>query len=127
MTSRTPIRLLFTALAFAIVNSEIHQSQTQRSQAASTASIEGTLVRFGTNEPISGADIELTRLEGTVAAPLPNGAAEAFGRLMDNPYSVGAVPPAALAPEVRFTKSDENGRFRFNDLKPGGYRLAAVM
>ncbi|HET9217509.1 MAG TPA: hypothetical protein VFR18_11040, partial [Terriglobia bacterium] len=35
-----------------------------------TASIEGMVVRIGTSEPLAGADVELTRMEGTPAAPM---------------------------------------------------------
>ena len=34
-----------------------------------TASIEGIVLKQGTREPISGAEVELTRVEGTTASP----------------------------------------------------------
>jgi hypothetical protein len=125
MTLRNFIQLLPVALALCLSASAA--AQTQRPQASSTASIEGTLVRLGTNEPVSGADIELTRLEGSSTAPLAPQAAEAYAMLQANPNAVGAAPPAGLSSEVQFTRSGENGRFRFTSLKPGGYRLVAVM
>src|SRR5262245_3119175 len=118
-------RIVPLSLLLLIAVSESSRSQAQRLQVAATASIDGTLFRLGTNEPISGADIELTRVEGTAAEPLARGAAEALAGLQNFPFSVDAAPPPALAPEVQFTKSEENGRFRFTSLKPGGYRLVA--
>jgi hypothetical protein len=116
-------------ISLCLVSSAVEtvRAQTQRSPASSTASIEGTLIRLGTSDTIAGADIELTRVEGTALSPLASGAARAFAMLQDLPLSVGADPPAALAPEVQFTKSGDNGRFRFTNLKPGSYRLVAVM
>jgi Tol biopolymer transport system component len=91
------------------------------SQTASTGSIDGYIVKGGTNEPVADANVELTRLEGTREAPLAPGALEAYG-------TGGNVltPPAALAPELQYTKSDERGRFSFRNLKPGGYRIVAM-
>jgi len=91
--------------------------------------MEGVVVQWGTNEPIAGADVELTRLEGTTAAPLNPGAVEAFSALM-NPSNTGpfpvADPPPPLAPEVQYAKTGDDGRFIFRNLKPGGYRLVAA-
>ena len=90
-------------------------------QTASTGSIEGLIVKSGTNEPVADANVELTRLEGTTTAPLASGALQAFGT-----GGGFATPPPALAPELQYTKSDERGRFFFRNLKPGGYRLVAM-
>src|SRR5689334_9149779 len=101
-------------------------AKTSRSQAPTTASIQGVVVKLGTNEPVAGAGVELTRLEGTPSAPLNPGAAQAFAALFDNPVAVGAAPPPALAPEVQYAQTGENGEFSFRNLKPGGYRLVAT-
>jgi hypothetical protein len=97
----------------------LQQGQTQ---APSTASIEGILVKAGTDEPVAEANVELMRLEGTSAAPLNPGAAESF------PGTGGAftTPPPSIAPELQYTKSDDKGRFVFRNLKPGGYHLVAA-
>ena len=100
--------------------------QSQRPQAAATASIEGIVVGLGTTQPVAGADVELTRLEGAPNAPLSPGAFEAYVFLKDNPASVGAAPPAALKSEVQYAKTGDRGEFVFRNLKPGGYRLVAV-
>ncbi|HLQ78003.1 MAG TPA: carboxypeptidase-like regulatory domain-containing protein, partial [Terriglobia bacterium] len=95
-----------------------------------TSSIEGIVVKRGTNEPIANVDLELSRVEGTTAAPLGRGVAEAFASIL---YSTaqglpaqGATPPPILAPEVKYTKTGANGRFAFKDLKEGKYRLVAI-
>jgi hypothetical protein len=85
--------------------------------------IEGIVVKRGTNEPISGADVELARLEGTASFPLNPGAAEAFANLP--PVVRPPELPPALAPEVQYASTGDSGRFVFRNLKPGGYRLVA--
>ena len=94
------------------------------------ASIEGIVVRQGTNEPIAGAELELSRVEGTAASPLAPGVADAFNSILYNvSYSLpaqGAVPPPLLAPEVKYGKTGSDGRFVFRDLKEGKYRLVAI-
>ena len=37
---------------------------------ANTGSILGTVVRWGTSDPVSDVDVELIRVEGTAAHPL---------------------------------------------------------
>lgn len=111
---------------------EIARLQIARVQQPSTpalASIEGTVVEMGTNQPIGDADVELTRLEGTPFSPLNPGAAEAFAAL-SAPIATAVLalkpdPPPALAPEVQYAKTTDNGRFVFRNLKPGNYRLIA--
>src|SRR6185295_8535679 len=95
-----------------------------------TASIDGVVVKKGTTEPLSNVDLELSRVEGTAAAPLGPGVADAFAAIL---YSTsqglpaqGATPPAILAPEVKYGKTGVDGKFTFKDLKEGEYRLAAV-
>ena len=75
-------------------------------QRTGTASVEGVIVRLGTNEMISGVDLELT--EASPAAP-PNGA-------------TGAPPTPAL-----FTaKSGSDGKFAIRNVPSGTYKLAAA-
>jgi hypothetical protein len=99
-------------------------------QPVSLASIEGIVVQTGSNEPIAGADLELSRVEGTSAAPLNRGVAEAFTAILYNTNlglpAGGATPPPLLAPEVKYGKTGEDGKFIFKDLKEGKYRLVAV-
>jgi hypothetical protein len=94
------------------------------------SSIEGIVVKTGTNEPIAGADLELSRVEGTSSAPLNPGVAEAFVSILYSTSqglpAAGATPPPLLAPEVRYGKTGGDGKFIFKDLKEGKYRLVAV-
>ena len=70
------------------------------------ASVEGVIVRLGTNEMISGVDLELT--ETSPAAP-PNGA-------------TGTPPTPAL-----FTaKSGSDGKFAIRNVPSGTYKLVAA-
>ncbi|HLQ78375.1 MAG TPA: hypothetical protein VK210_13530, partial [Terriglobia bacterium] len=46
-----------------------------------TASVEGIAVKLGTTEPVGGAEVELTRVEGTIASPLPAGFTEIYNSL----------------------------------------------
>ena len=76
-------------------------------QAASvpqTASIEGIVLKLGTTDPISGADVELTRVEGTTAAPLPPGAPRFDdAAICAGMFDGAAPPPTDLAePKGRF-------------------------
>jgi hypothetical protein len=97
--------------------------QQGRPQTASSGSIEGVLVKAGTNEPVVAANIELLRLEGTSSAPLSPGIPK-YGTVL--PSGTTSTPPPQLAPELQYAKSDEKGRFVFRNLKPGGYRLVAM-
>jgi Tetratricopeptide repeat/WD40-like Beta Propeller Repeat len=63
--------------------------QRQPPQDLSNGSIEGVVVKLGTNEPIPGADLELTRLEGTATAPLFPGFAEAYRAFILHPPGAG--------------------------------------
>jgi hypothetical protein len=111
----------------------------QGTSASGPSSIEGIVVKQGTNEPLAGAELELSRVEGTSAMPLARGAAEMFSSMLsDNSATlpenalpqrgvdIAAALNAVLAPEVRYGKSGSDGRFVFSDLKEGKYRLAAV-
>jgi hypothetical protein len=94
--------------------------------ATATGSIEGIVVRLGTTTPIAGADVELSRVEGTAAAPLPPGAAEVFATALTIAGNNRALVPAAIASEVRYIKTGEDGKFAFRNLKEGKYRLVSV-
>jgi hypothetical protein len=95
-------------------------------QAPATGSVEGTVVRLGTNDPIAGADVELSRVEGTSAAPLSPGAADVFANALVGGGNNRAQVPAAIAIEVRYAKTGNDGKFAFRDLKEGKYRLVSI-
>ena len=104
-------------------------AQSSTSQVTATASIEGVVVKIGSNEPIADADLELSRIEGTTAAPLNPGAAELFAAVLfgSNPPGLGgAEPPPQIAPEIKYAKTGADGKFSFTNLKEGKYRLAAI-
>src|SRR5215471_12082242 len=91
-----------------------------------TASIEGVVVRLGTTEPVAGVDVELTREEGTAAAPLPPGAAEVLASMLLGSGNNGPLVPAQIASEVRYEKTGADGKFAFKNLKEGLYRLVSA-
>jgi len=104
-------------------------AQSSTPQVTATASIEGVVVKVGTNEPIADADLELSRIEGTTDAPLNPGAAELFAAVLfgSNPPQLGgADPPPQIAPEIKYTKTGADGKFQYTGLKEGKYRLAAI-
>jgi len=103
---------------------------TAQAPASVSSSIEGIVVKKGTIEPLANVDLELSRVEGTAAAPLAPGVADAFAAILYNTNqglpAQGATPPAILAPEVKYGRTGADGKFMFKDLKEGKYRLAAV-
>jgi Tetratricopeptide repeat/WD40-like Beta Propeller Repeat len=98
----------------------------QQLPAPMMASIEGVVVNLGSSEPLAEVDVELTRLEGTSSAPLAPGAAAAYAQAFNSGGATDATPPAALAPEVQYAKTTEDGKFAFRNLKPGKYKLVAA-
>jgi hypothetical protein len=117
------IRCLTAFVAFAVLQ--------QQPSPPPPSSIEGIVVRQGTNEPLGGVDLELSRVEGTSASPFAPGVAENFASLLNYngpglPPTTGATPPPLLAPEVKYATTSNDGRFTFRDLKEGKYRLSAV-
>jgi hypothetical protein len=75
------------------------------------ASIEGIVVRIGSGEPVAGAEITLMRTGGPLDAPA--GAGPSLAEVTGFP-----VPPS--------TTSDRNGRFVFNDVAAGSYRISTA-
>jgi len=82
----------------------VPQPQDQR------ASIEGVVLRIGTDEPIAGAELKLTRVaSASDAAPSPS-----------QPMAVIGIP---MLPS---TQTDRSGRFVFKDVDAGSYRISAA-
>ena len=103
------------------------QPNTQTNQpVVATASIEGMVVRLGTREPIAGADVELTRMEGTPAAPMTPQAMQYVSTVLQGGGPGGPLPPPAIAAEVKYAKTGQDGKFSFKELKAGKYRLVSV-
>ena len=99
--------------------------------AVATASIEGVVVEKGTNTVLSNVDLELSRVEGTAAAPLSPAAADTFTSILNSSgqgfnSTFGTAPPSVLEGEVKYGRTGADGKFSFRDLKEGKYRLVAV-
>lgn len=86
-------------IALLLLLAQLAPAPTQRT---GTASIEGVIVRLGTNEPISGVDLELT--DTTPAAP-----------------PIGATP--TLATPALFTAKSGSDRKCDPDRTRGTYKL----
>src|SRR5947208_1170942 len=83
----------------------VQQPQDQR------ASIEGVVLRIGTDEPIAGAELKLMSVaSASDAAPSPS-----------QPMAV-----AIGIPMLPSTQTDRNGRFVFKDVDAGSYRISAA-
>ena len=67
------------------------------------ATIEGVVMRVGTNEPVARARVSVTKLAGPGAAPAQ--------------FNPSAIPPVM---------TDSQGRFIIADLEPGSYQLSAA-
>lgn len=80
-----------------------------------TASVEGIVVRLGTNEPIAGVDLELTDTNPQQAQFPPAGA---------TPATSATAPPPAPVPLT--AKSGNDGRFVLRNLPSGAYKLVAA-
>jgi hypothetical protein len=91
-----------------------------------TAAIEGIVVRAGTDEAIAGVDVELTRVEGTAAAPFTPQATQYVNAMLQGGGNGGPLPPPVIASEVKYAKTGSDGKFAFKDLKEGKYRLVTV-
>jgi hypothetical protein len=85
-------------------------------------SIEGTVVRLGSFDPIAGANIEMRRVEGTSASPL---LPPVFASGYSSPGAI-VIPSAPNPADVSYATTGSDGAFRFTDLKPGKYRLLAA-
>jgi hypothetical protein len=123
MNFRHAVSLLSFGL-FLLIATRFHSQN-----AVGTGSIEGVVVRAGTNTPIAGVDVELSRVEGTVAAPAAPGSSEAFAAIIagtGGPGVGGATPPPVIAGEIRYAKSGPDGKFTFKDLKEGKYRMVGM-
>lgn len=115
-----------TFFLFALLTLLFQQTQPQQPEPPATASLEGVVVKMGTNEPIAGVDVELSRVEGTPRAPVANNVMDAFNNALSGGGPGGQAPPPLLAPELRYARTGNDGKFAFKDLKEGKYRLAAA-
>ncbi len=84
--------------------------------------IQGTVVGWGTNDPVSDVDVELIRVEGTSAHPLgplvyPPGLFSPGGRVQQS------YPNPS---DISHARTRGDGKFRFTNLFSGKYKLWAV-
>ena len=89
---------------------------------AGAGSIEGTVVRLGTVDPIAGVNIEMRRVEGTPDVPLLPPV------FFEGKFSPGAtvIANSPNPADGFYATTDNDGAFRFTNLKPGKYRLLAA-
>jgi 5-hydroxyisourate hydrolase-like protein (transthyretin family) len=69
----------------------------QQPLGSGSSSIEGIVVKQGSNQPLAGVELELSRAEET------------------------------SAPELKYFRTGSDGKFLFKDLKEGKYRLAGAL
>src|SRR6478672_986486 len=72
------------------------------------ASVEGVVIKMGTGEPLANANVQLNLEDAQQPEERP-------GR-----------PPRPLEDFHHNAKSDANGRFTFENVAPGNYRLIAT-
>jgi protocatechuate 3,4-dioxygenase beta subunit len=101
----------FFALLSSISFFFLSASGLAQQQQAAKAGIEGTVLSAGTGQPVSGAQVTVTRLGsgGPIIAETRTGRGGPRG---------GPEPLALL--------TDDNGKFSFQDLDAGSYRIQAV-
>jgi len=89
---------------------------------AGTGSIEGVVQRLGTTDPIAGVNVEMRRVEGTIASPLLPPV------FFEGKFSPGAtvIPNSPNPADAFYATTGSDGAFRFANLKPGKYRLLAA-
>jgi hypothetical protein len=120
------LRTLLTSLSTILLLMSQAPAQQSNATVLATASIEGVVFHLGTTNPIAGADVELSRVEGTPRAPMDPVVANLFVQALQGVGTNDATPPPLLAPEVKYVKTGADGRFVFRDLKEGKYRLVSV-
>jgi protocatechuate 3,4-dioxygenase beta subunit len=86
---------------------------------AGAGSIEGTVVRLGSTDPIAGVNIEMRRVEGTAASPL---LPPVFASGYSSPGAT-VIPNSPNPADAFYATTGSDGAFRFANLKPGKYRL----
>jgi hypothetical protein len=114
------MRVAVIGACLALLLQTISARPFQQSTAAK-GSIEGTVTRAGTGDPIPGARVTLTKFGGvlSVGAPLPPPPPPPPGRIADATYAQTVSSGSAT-----FVLTDSQGRFAVRDLDAGTYRLS---
>src|SRR5215471_17066559 len=93
-------------LLIALITLAVQIGQTALTGEQPRASIEGMVVKLGTGEPLSNASVQLN--------------------LEDSPVEARTGDPLPRADFHRTAKSDRSGRFVFENISPGKYRLIST-
>ncbi len=120
LTKQTAMNLLSLApLAVLLLQVALGPAPQQRPQ----GSIEGTVTRQGSAQPVPAAQVRLTRRGGPGQTPGPAVAVQPGGQIVPPPGQPNAAgargAPAPIAPVV----TDDRGRFSFPGLEEGTYIL----
>jgi hypothetical protein len=76
------LRTLLFSLSTALLLMSQAPAQQSNTTVLATSSIEGIVVQLGTTNPISGADVEWSRFEGTPRAPMDPAVATALAQAL---------------------------------------------
>jgi hypothetical protein len=116
------LKLLLAAVSLFFL-SQLAVSQQQQQQQNQKGSIEGTVVRIGTGEPVA-ARVSLSRVLNAAPGPTPAAPAAPTPNAVPGALSGAVVsrPPAQI-PSVM---TDSQGKFIFKDLDPGSYRMTVA-
>jgi hypothetical protein len=106
------------AISISILALFLHTAKALPQQPSANGVIEGTVVRADNGEAINGAQVTLTAMGVPAAAPAAAGGVIVFTEIgQAAPARPGAIPPVT-------TTAD--GKFSFNNLAAGTYRLTAT-
>src|SRR5262249_25093779 len=106
------------------------QAPTPQQKESAKGTIAGVVLRVGTNEPISGVRVSLTRLQ---AAPTALPAAPGASATPAVPLPAGVTATVSIAqgagglpiqqPPIPSVNTDGQGKFIIKDIEPGQYRV----
>src|SRR6185295_10960467 len=96
------------SLVFFAVSFLFYELIPRAQQRAEPAVLEGIVTRFGTNEPLANATVELRSTGGGRGYP-----------------NLG-IAPSVNGPVVASTRTDRDGKYSFSLALTGDYRLDAV-
>jgi len=112
---------ILTLAPLVLVLVQISQAPTQQQQQRPQGSLEGTVTRLGTGQPVPNAQLRLTRRGGPAQIPVAAGVPQ----IALPPGQVLQGGARGLPPVVPVT-TDDRGRFTFPSLDEGTYTLQAL-